>query len=250
MELLERDELLGTLRELRQRAAAGDGTLLFVEGEAGIGKTSLLQTFCRQEREAPVHWGGCDALHAPRPLGLLYEIAAGLTAELQRALREGKERMQIFGAFLGAVAKPTLVVFEDLHRADEATLDFLRYVGRRIDRTHTLIIGTFRNDEVGPTHPLRTVLGDLATCGARRLTLQPLSFAAVKQLIGARNIDATALHRATGGNPFFVTEVLATDGTAVPATVRDAVLARAARLGASARAVLDAAAVVGLRVES
>lgn len=249
MELLERDELLGTLRELRQRAAAGDGTLLFVEGEAGIGKTSLLQTFCRQEREAPVHWGGCDALHAPRPLGLLYEIAAGLTAELQRALREGKERMQIFGAFLGAVAKPTLVVLEDLHWADEATLDFLRYVGRRIDRTHTLLIGSFRNDEVGPAHPLRIVLGDLATCGARRLTLRPLSLAAIKKLIGERNIDPETLHRATGGNPFFVTEVLATGGGGVPPTVRDAVLARAARLGPSARAVLDAAAVTGPRVE-
>jgi len=249
MELLEREELLATLQKLRQRASAGDGTLLFVEGAAGIGKTALLQTFCRRQKDAPVHWGGCDALNTPRPLGLLYEIAASLNAELQRALRERVERMRVFGAFLSAVSKPSLVVLEDLHRADEATLDFLRYVGRRIERTHTLIIGTFRNDEVGPAHPLRTVLGDLATCGARRLTLQPLSFAAVKQLIGERNIDAAALHRASGGNPFFVTEVLATDGTAVPPTVRDAVLARAARLGTSARAVLDAAAVVGLRVE-
>jgi DNA-binding CsgD family transcriptional regulator/tetratricopeptide (TPR) repeat protein len=249
MELLEREELLGTLQKLRQRAAAGDGTLLFVEGEAGIGKTSLLQTFCRQQKEAPVHWGGCEALYAPRPLGLLNEIASGLTADLQRALREGRERMQIFGAFLSAVAKPTLVVFEDLHWADEATLDFLRYVGRRIDRTHTLLIGSFRNDEVGPAHPLRVVLGDLATCGARRVTLQPLSLAAIERLIGERNIDAVALYRATGGNPFFVTEVLATGGTAVPPTRRDAVLARVARLGPSARAILDAAAVMGPRIE-
>jgi DNA-binding CsgD family transcriptional regulator len=249
MELLERDELLATLQKLRQRATAGDGTLLFVEGEAGIGKTSLLQTFCRRQKDAPVHWGGCDALHTPRPLGLLYEIAAGLNAELQRALHEGRERMHIFGAFLGAVAKPTLVVLEDLHWADEATLDFLRYVGRRIDRTHTLLIGSFRNDEVGPTHPLRIVLGDLATCGARRLTLQPLSLAAIKQLVGERNIEPEVLYRATAGNPFFVTEVLATDGGGVPPTVRDAVLARAGRLGASARAVLDAAAVIGPRGE-
>src|SRR3990170_7252552 len=133
--------------------------------------------------------------------------------------------MQIFGAFLGAVAKPTLVVLEDLHWADEATLDFLRYVGRRIDRTHTLLIGSFRNDEVGPAHPLRVVLGDLATCGARRLMLQPLSLAATRRLIGARNIDPAALYRATGGNPFFVTEVLAIGETGVPPTVRDAVLA-------------------------
>lgn len=249
MELLEREDLLGTLQKLRQRAVAGDGTLLFVEGEAGIGKTSLLQTFCRGQKDTPVHWGGCDALHAPRPLAPLYEIAVGLNDELRRALTHGAERVHVFGAFLGAVAKPTLVVLEDLHWADEATLDFLRYIGRRIDRTHTLLIGSFRNDEVGPMHPLRLVLGDLATCGARRLTLQPLSCAAVKQLVGERNMDATALHEATGGNPFFVTEVLATDGAGVPPTVRDAVLTRAARLHPSARAVLDAAAVTGPRVE-
>jgi DNA-binding CsgD family transcriptional regulator len=249
MELLEREDLLGTLQALRQRAAAGDGTLLFVEGEAGIGKTSLLQTFCDQQKDAPVHWGGCDSLHPPRPFGPLYEIAAGLNDELQRALSSGAERMQVFGAFLGGVSKPTLVVLENLHWADEATLDFLRYIGRRIDRTHTLLLGSFRSDEVGPTHPLRLVLGDLSTCGARRLTLQPLSFAAVKHLIGPRNIDAAALHEATGGNPFFVTEVLATEGAGVPPTIRDAVWTRAARLGASARAVLDAAAVAGSRVE-
>lgn len=249
MELLEREELLGTLQKLQQRAAAGDGTLLFVEGEAGIGKTSLLQTFCREQKEAPVHWGGCDALPAPRPLGPLYEIALRLTDEFQHALSDGAERMQVFGAFLGAVSKPTLVVLEDLHWADEATLDFLRYIGRRIDRTHTLLIGSFRTDEVGPTHPLRLVLGDLATCGARRLTLHPLSVAAVKQLIGERNIDAAALHKATGGNPFFVTEVLSTDSAEMPPTVRDAVLTRVARMGPSARAVIEAAAVAGPRVE-
>lgn len=249
MELLERDELLGTLQKLRLRAAAGDGTLLLVEGEAGIGKTSLLQTFCRRQKDAPVHWGGCDALNTPRPLGLLHEMAVGLNAELQRALRDGVSRMRVFGAFLDAVAKPALVVFEDLHWADEATLDFLRYVGRRIDRTHTLLIGSFRNDEVGPTHPLRIVLGDLAMCGARRLIVHPLSIAAVKQLIGAKSIDAAALHRVTGGNPFFVTEVLAASSAGVPPTVRDAVLARTACLGSSARAVLDAAAVIGPRVE-
>ncbi len=250
MELLERDELLGTLQTLRQRATAGEGTLLFVEGAAGIGKTSLLQTFCRQQQDAPVLWGGCDALHAPRPLALLHEIAASLNAELQRLLREGRERVQVFGAFLRVVSKPSLVVLEDLHWADEATLDFLRYVGRRIDRTQTLLIGSFRSDAVGPTHPLRIVLGDLATHGARRVTLRPLSFNAVKHLIGERNIDAEALHRASGGNPFFVTEVLAIAGTGVPLNVRDAVLARAACLRPSARAVLEAAAVAGPRVES
>lgn len=79
--------------------------------------------------------------------------------------------------------------------------------------------------------------------------MQPLSSAAVKQLIGERNIDAAALHRATGGNPFFVTEALGVDNADVSLAPRDAVLARTTRLGPSARAVLDAAAVAGPRVE-
>ncbi|MET0535611.1 MAG: AAA family ATPase [Steroidobacter sp.] len=250
MELLERDELLGTLQTLRQRAIAGDGTLLLLEGEAGIGKTSLLKTFCRQQRDVPIHWGDCDPLQIPPPLAPIHEIAAGMGGELQQALSTGAGRIQLFGAFLGAIAKPAVVVIEDLHWADDATLDFLRHVGRRIERTHTLLIGSFRNDEVGADHPLRMVLGDLATYGARHLMLAPLSIAALKLLIGERNIDAAVLHAATGGNPFFATEVLAAGAGAAPPTARDAVLRRTSRLGSSARAVLDAVAVAGPRVES
>ncbi len=111
------------------------------------------------------------------------------------------------------------------------------------------MIASFRNDEVGPAHPLRLVLGDLATTGIARLAPQPLSVDAVRQLIGSREVDPLELHRRTGGNPFFVTEVLAAGAGGVPETVLDAVLTRAARLKPSARAVLDAAAVAGPRVE-
>ena len=147
--------------------------------------------------------------------------------------------MKVFRAFLAAIARSSLVIFEDLHWADEATLGLLRYVGRRIDRTHTLLIGSFRNDDVGPAHPLRVVLSDLATCGARRLTLLPLSFAAVEQLIGARNLEPDVLYRATGGNPYFVTEALAVGGQGTGT----------ASLSPSAHAVLEVAAVIGSRVE-
>ncbi|MCI0578535.1 MAG: LuxR C-terminal-related transcriptional regulator, partial [Chloroflexi bacterium] len=104
--------------------------------------------------------------------------------------------------------------------------------------------------ELGPQHPVRIVLGDLATSTAtRRLTLSPLSAQAVRALVGQRRFDPVVLHRQTGGNPFFVTEVLAAGGGGIPLTVREAVLARAARLSPSARAVLEAAAVIGARVE-
>ncbi len=251
MKLLERDELLTTLQAVLQRAVAGQGTLLFVEGEAGIGKTSLLKSFADWQRSnSSVYWGACEALQTPRPLGPLYDIAAQAEGDLQTVLAGDIERLRVFGTFLQLLTKhPALVLLEDLHWADEATLDFLRYVGRRVGQTRALVVGSFRSDEIGPAHPLRLVLGDLATSGARRIALPPLSVAATAELVGDRAIDSAELHRTTGGNPFFVTEVLATGGTGVPPTVRDAVLARAARLRPSARAILDAAAVAGPRIE-
>jgi hypothetical protein len=153
-------------------------------------------------------------------------------------------------AALNATGAPTLLVFEDVHWADEATLDLLRFVGRRIVNVPALVVATYRDDEVGPVHPLRIVLGDLATFpGIRRVKLEPLSPAGVRELADFTDVDPDDLFRRTGGNPFFVTEVLAAGTREVPPNVRDAVLARAARLPPDARAVLDAAAVIGGRIE-
>lgn len=251
MKLLERDELMTRLQQQLRCALAGPGCLVFLEGEAGIGKTTLLKAFADLQGAAlPVRWGACDALQTPRPLGPLYDIAAQAADELLTALESGAERLRVFGAFLDLLStSPSLVLLEDLHWADEATLDFLRYIGRRIARTRSLVVGSFRSDELGPSHPLRLVLGDLATSGIQRLAPQPLSLDAVRELAAEHDVDVTQLHSRTGGNPFFVTEVLAAGGLDVPATVRDAVLARAARLRPSARAILDAAAVAGPRIE-
>jgi DNA-binding CsgD family transcriptional regulator/tetratricopeptide (TPR) repeat protein len=251
MALLERDELLATLQSQLRQASARPGALVLVAGEAGIGKTALLQAFAAAQGGAfPVRWGGCDALQTPRPLGPLYDIAAQSGGELLEALEGDANRLRVFGAFLELLsAQPSLVLLEDLHWADDATLDLLRYVGRRIGQTCSLLVGSYRSDEIGPAHPLRMVLGDLATSGIQHLAPQPLSLDAVRELAGDRQIDVPALHDTTGGNPFYVTEALASGEPGVPATVRDAVLARAARLRPSARAILDAAAVAGPRVE-
>ncbi len=249
MNLLERADLLADLESQLQLATAGPGALLFIEGEAGIGKTALLRAFAvTHAGTLPVRWGACDALQTPRPLGPLHDIAGQIGGELAAALESETDRLRVFGAFLDAISRPALILIEDLHWADEATLDLLRYVSRRLARARALLVGSFRSDELGSAHPLRLLLGDLATSGVRRLTPQPLSMDAVRRLAGDRVLDVRELHRITGGNPFFVTEVLASGG-GVPRTVRDAVLTRAARLGESARAVLDAAAVAGPRVE-
>ncbi len=251
MTLLERDELLALLTRQQADAAAGAGRLVLVEGEAGIGKTTLLRAFAQSvQEEAPVYWGACDAMHTPRPLAALEDIAAGASAAMRALLAGSQDRHRLFVAFVDLLAeRPAVAVLDDVHWADDATLDLLRYAGRRIARTRSLLVASYRSDEVVPTHPLRGVLGDLATTGALRMALQPLSLQAVRLLAEGRNVDVVDLHGKTTGNPFFVTEVLAAGGSGVPATVQDAVLARAARLSRSARAVLDAAAVAGPRIE-
>ena len=257
MTLLERDGLLAQLQAHWQAAGEQTGRLVVVEGEAGIGKTALMRRFAQSlGGKVPVLWGACDALSTPRPLGPLHDMLA--VAPADTTLGEAN-RHTLFVKFVDTLAaRPTLAVLEDLHWADEATLDLLRYAGRRMARTRSLLLASLRNDELTAQHPLRVVLGDLATQGVQRVAPQPLSPLAVQVLAAAHpnaaSLDLDALHRTTGGNPFFVTEVLAAraGGAAphgVPASVADAVLARAARLGPSARALLDAAAVAGPRIE-
>ncbi|HEX2188602.1 MAG TPA: AAA family ATPase [Longimicrobiaceae bacterium] len=251
MELLERGPLLLELSRLLGEVGEGSGRLAFLGGEAGIGKTALVRRFGEVVRErTPLLVGACDPLSTPRPLGPLLDVADRLPGASIRTA-EGKDSLfRDTLAALSAPGRPPVVVFEDVHWADEATLDLLRYLARRIEGCRVLLIATYREDEVGDRHPLRLVLGDVATApGVRRLALAPLTAGAVRALAAGSGLDAEELHRQTGGNPFYVTEILAAGGERIPATVRDAVLARAARLPEGARAVLDAAAVIGLRSE-
>ena len=252
IELLERDAALTQLAAALEAATAGEGGLVLVSGEAGIGKTALLRHFARQQRASVrVLWGACDALFTPRPLGPLHDIAAQTGGELGLILANSADHARVLNAALAELQRrATLAVFEDVHWADQATLDLLRFLGRRLLRTQILLVLTYRDDEVGLAHPLRTVLGDLVSVtAALRIALSPLSADAVRILVGDRSIDVSALHRRTGGNPFFVTEVLSSATGELPLTVRDAVVGRVARLSSAAREVLEAAAIVGPRIE-
>lgn len=177
MELLERDDFLGALDEYLGETHAA-GRFVFVAGEAGIGKTTLVRRFAADnEKDVSLAWGACDGLYTPRPLGPLYDIAADLDGDLERSLAAGAGRDGLFStvlATLRSLPTPFLVVFEDIHWADEATLDLLRVLGRRVNTLHGLLIATYRDDELGPAHAVRVVLGDLATSGGvRRMTCPP-----------------------------------------------------------------------------
>lgn len=238
---------MGQLVEQLEHARA-TGRLVLVSGEAGAGKTALVEAFCREHLGGHrVLVGRCDDLFAPRPLGPLADIARQAPGPLADALASGDQGLA-FDAFLTELTgqPPPVVVLEDLQWADEATLDLVRFVARRLDALSCLVVATHR-DDFGPDHPLRRTYGSLVGPSVTRLRLEPLSVDAVRRLVGDGPQDPVALHARTGGNPFFVTEALAQPG-AIPDSVRDAVLSRTVPLSGAARDALDAAAVLGRRV--
>lgn len=251
--LLERDEQLDALRALLAEARSGSGSLAFVSGEAGAGKTALISAFLESSGIERVLLGACDGVSTPRPLGPLHDMTPNLGARARGLLSEAEpDRQQLFDTLLDYMRErpPSLVVIEDLHWSDEATLDLLRFVGRRAGQLPTLVVATYRDDEVAPFDPLHMVLGDLASFSwTHRIRVPPLSRAAVEALVGGRAIDTDRLYRLTGGNPFFIGEALAGGDEAVPPTVRDAIRARVARLSLRGRHALAAAAVLGVHVE-
>jgi DNA-binding CsgD family transcriptional regulator len=251
MMLLERDRTLAALSRAAA-AARTSGQLVAVCGEAGIGKSSLLQAFAQHEGGSlEFLWGGCDALGTPRPLGPLLDMAPRLGGSTAELLAAASPRHEVFAAFIDDLARRRAVaaVFEDVHWADEATLDLLKYVGRRISRTRALVIVSFRDDQVGIDHAIHRVLGEWPHQAVHRVELEPLTIDAVRTLSGGSH-DAAAVHAATGGNPFFVTEVLAAAVRGVPANVREAVLARRVCLDADAQSVLDLVSVVPSHAET
>ena len=255
MSLLERADDLAALSSALSAAATGAGGIALVSGEAGIGKTSLVAELARREAgRARILWGACDPLLTPRPLGPLHDVARTGSARLAAALTGTGGREAVFTAVLDDLQRgrpPTMLVIEDAHWADEATFDFLRFIGRRIARLPALLVITFRDDETGPTHPLRRVAGELPSAATRRVRLRPLSPVAVRTLAREAGRPEGELYAITGGNPFFVTELLAAsaDEGDVPVTVRDAVLARVARVSPNARAVMELASVVPMRTD-
>ena len=260
--LVERDAAMQALAEARADAALGRGRTVLVYGEAGIGKTTLLSAAFGPAAEVPssaqdrrsgwrVIWGGCDALFSPRPLGPLFDMAPQFGERVRALLVREGQRGELFASLLEqlrAAVEPTALVFEDVHWADAATLDCIKFLGRRLEGTRAMMVLSYRDDELGERHPLRAVLGDLPAAQVVRIPLAALSEGGVAELARRHGTERPGLFTVTRGNPFFVTESLR--GEALPATVRDAVLARAARLAPAVRSLLDLVAIVPSRVET
>src|SRR5918996_2807358 len=162
MALLERHSQLAALAAAEGDAARGQGSLVLVTGEAGAGKTVLLRRFAEQSG-ARFAWGMCDELVTPRPLGPFRDMFAHVNGQ--------PDAGAYFDAMLdelSAFPHPAVAVVEDAHWADRATLDAIRFLGRRIGRFRAMLVVTYRDDEVPADHPLRLTVGAVPADDMRR----------------------------------------------------------------------------------
>jgi DNA-binding CsgD family transcriptional regulator/tetratricopeptide (TPR) repeat protein len=247
--LLERQAELQMLGTAVERAHTGQGSAVLVLGEAGIGKTSLVQAFLAAVAgRTRVLAGACEDLFTPRALGPLRDAArSAATGPLAAALSPRTDPDLVFTAVCDELASPpspVVLVIEDAHWADGATLDVLRYLGTRMRDLPAVLLVTYRDDALARGHPLRGVLGVLGSRAATRLQLSRLTPDAVREMAASSTVDPSELFRLTGGNPFFVSEALANPGAVVPPTVVDAVLARVGTLSPAAQTALDRLAVI------
>ncbi|HUH07069.1 MAG TPA: AAA family ATPase [Egibacteraceae bacterium] len=254
MALLERDGELAALRDAAAAAREGRGSVVLLAGDAGIGKSALVQAWAGDPgADVRMLVGWCDDFLTRRPLGPLHDVARGMGAPLADALAAG-DTGGVLDALLAELAYPlqaTVLLLEDVHWADDATLDAVRYIGRRIHDLPAVLALTYRDDEVGPGHPLTGVLGAMPAGIVHRIGPRRLSRAAVAQLTFGSGLDPDEVVRVTDGNPFFVTELAAagpaadaSHGDAAPASVSDAVLGRLRKLPQPAQRAVEALSVV------
>lgn len=250
MNLFERESQLEALESLLHKAQGGAGSVALIGGEAGIGKTSLVTALRHRRGTMNLWWGACDALQTPHPLAPLHDIIRNNPVSFG-PLVDQLGRMQLFGAVLSELqTAPTMFVVEDAHWADEATLDLLRFLGRRLEQMPCLLVVTYRDDEVPAHHPLRRLMGDLPRASVARMQVPRLTVQAVEAMAKGSLHTHEGLYEVTQGNPFFVSEMLRRGTETVPYGVEDLVLARFARLGPAAQEIAQLAAVVPRHIQS
>src|SRR6185312_11960057 len=227
MELLEREPYFSSLQSQFERTG-DEGCCVFISGEAGIGKTSLVRHFCRRiGSKATIYSGTCDALFTPRPLAPLYDIAWQMGNNLPDDIKNIQDRSELFSKFFHTIARhesPVILLFEDIHWADEATLDFIKFFTRRISQTHCLFLCTFRDADFYSQHSLKNLLGELSPDFYTQLAVTPFSKKTVDNLADEKGYNGDEVYRLTGGNPFYVNEILASYSKGIPKKIKDSIL--------------------------
>lgn len=218
------DRLQSKLKEV----SAGEGHSVFVSGEAGIGKTTLVKTFCKElKTRCVIYQGTCDALFTPRPLAPLFDILVQTGSTLPENTPDIADRTlffsRVFNEFKSRM-ETCLVIFEDIHWADDATFDFIKFFARRVTQLPCLFVLTYRDTEVHTNEHLKSILGHLNRDSFTRFELPPLSKQAVDQMSAERGYRGEDVYSVSGGNPFYVNEILANYSTGIPENIKDSVL--------------------------
>jgi len=253
--LLERDVPLQCISELAAKLGA-QGAIALVSGEAGIGKTTFLRAFVESlDEDLIVRWGSCDPLTTPRVLGPFHDMVLEFGPKVQAALENDRSFSRLVSALLEELqttAKPSVMVIEDAHWADNATLDLIKCISRRISFLNILLVISYRTDEINVNHPLHQCLGDFPHSILRRFNLAPLSEHGVALMATAAGKSSTGLHTVTAGNPFYITEHLAGTPTEnyVPDSIQDAVGARINRLESAHQQFLETISVIPNKISS
>lgn len=254
MELIERAGFLAALHTKFKNVIKAEGHCLFLCGEAGIGKTSLVRAFCQEIKDdCKILQGTCDALFTPRPLAPLYDIAWQMQSDIMQKVTGKTDRTALFTGFLqelSAQKEPIVLIFEDIHWADEATLDFIKFLARRITHIHCLFVLTFRDNEIHSAHALRNVLGQLPFDAFSRLQLVPLSRNAVDKMAEEKGYRGEDVYSISGGNPFYVNEILASYSPGVPDNIKDSVLSVFNRHDEKTRRVWEILSVLPTGIET
>ena len=239
--LVERDDQLAVLSRIAE-GLDRRGRVVAIVGEAGAGKTSLLRAFAATvATRLDVRVGRCDDLATPASLAPLWDMAPTFSGSVTAALTAG-ERSTLFATLMEQLRRsPSLFAVDDAQWADQATLDLIRHVGRRVEQLPALVCISYRVEEVRRDHPLRALLGELGDV-VERINVPALSLAAVRRLAEGHDVNVARLYEQTRGNAFFVTSLIENSGVDVPVAVGDAVLARTTMLSGPAWAVLDAVA--------
>jgi DNA-binding CsgD family transcriptional regulator len=282
------------LRTHLDAALTGHGSLVLISGEAGIGKTAIAEAICRDAAEhgALVLVGHCYGLTETPPYGPWVDLftryhpsdampplpAAFVVHGTVGAVTNQAALVQQVQDFFTALAplRPVMVLLDDLHWADPASLDLLRFLARSLADQPVLLIATYRTDELTRRHPLYQLLPVLVReSGAERLHLRALDRAAIRTLLATRyplpeaEVErlTTYLHARTEGNALFVGELLRTlveegvlrhvdggwqlgelAGVAVPLLLRQVIDGRLGRIDEEAQRLLAVAAVIGQEV--
>lgn len=243
---------MAALGQLLDRATNGAGRLAVVRGDVGAGKTALLRAFLSEvPHNVDAAIGYCDGIATPRPLSPIHDLARSLGNGLSALLLRSASREEIRDHLLERYQRePVVLAIEDIQWADDATVELIRQLARRIDETCAMLVLTYREEPQTPVGMAR-LLGQLATSpSAQQIEVPPFSRSAVAAMAAGSSVNPDELYRLTSGNPFFASEMLASsDTTTVPRSIRDLIRGRIAELDDRAHAALDAAAILGSRTE-